>query len=74
MLDLFEIIWLAIFSVGFVVELVGLFFENRQRGIEPLTRIVRDRIIRHRRFYGVLIFAAWVWLGFHLFSYGIGMG
>lgn len=74
MLDLFEMIWLAIFAVALVVELVGLFFENRDRGIEPLTRIIRDRIVRRRRFYGVLIFLAWVWLGFHIFSHGIGMG
>jgi hypothetical protein len=70
MLDLFEWIWLAIFLVGLTAELVGLAFENYRRGVEPLTRIVRDRLMRRHRWFGFLIFCFWAWLGFHFFVGG----
>ena len=68
-MDLFEGIWLVIGVVALVVELVGLFWENQRRGIEPLTRIIRDRLMRQPVVYlGILVF--WLWLGFHFFVEG----
>lgn len=61
-----ELVWLTIGLVALTWELVGVFRERQWR-IEPLTRIVRDRLMRGR--YGMVVrlvfIAAWVWLGLH---------
>lgn len=64
-----ELVWCAIFLVGLVWELVGVFTE-RQTRIEPLTHILRDRLMTRYRliWYGVFLF--WAWLGIHFFLQG----
>ena len=69
MLDLFEMIWLVIGLVALGVELIGLFFENQRRGIEPLTRILRDRLARHHPAWLVAELVFWLWLGYHFFHW-----
>lgn len=59
------IFWLAWMAVGLAYELFAVFTEKR-RGTLPLTRVVRDRLMR--RFVlaklGVLLFLAWLCLHF----------
>lgn len=61
-----EIVWIVIFAVGFLWEMFGLFTEKRT-GIEPLTHIVRDRLMRRERWMWYAVLAFWVWLGVHFF-------
>lgn len=61
-----EYVWLAIWIVGFIWEMVGVFTYKRT-GIEPLTTIVRDRLMKRHRSIWVAVLAFWVWLGGHFF-------
>lgn len=57
--------WFGWMSVGLLFELFAVFTEKRY-GTLPLTRIVRDRLMRH--FWpvklGVLLFLSWLCLHF----------
>lgn len=64
-----EFVWIAIFLVGFVWEMIGVFTERRT-GIEPLTHIVRDRLMRRERWMWYAVLAFWTWLGIHFFIQG----
>ena len=64
-----ELVWVAIFIVGLVWELIGVFTEKRS-GIEPLTHIVRDRLMRRSKLWYVGVLVFWVWLGIHFFLEG----
>jgi hypothetical protein len=59
------IFWLAWMAIGLAYELFAVFTEKK-RGTLPLTRVVRDRLMR--RFVlaklGVLLFLAWLCLHF----------
>ena len=59
------IFWLAWMVIGLAYELFAVFTEKK-RGTLPLTRVVRDRLMR--RFVlaklGVLLFLAWLCLHF----------
>ena len=55
--------WIALFGI---FESIGLVEEHRVRGVEPLTRLIRDRWMRRPEVWiGFLGF--WLWLGFHFF-------
>ena len=60
-----EIVWLGIGLVALTWELIGVFGEKKH-GIEPLTRIVRDRLMK--RFWPikvvVILFLVWLLLHF----------
>ncbi len=59
-----EIVWAVIFSAALTWELVGVFYEKRYR-IEPLTRIVRDRLMRKHITFKLAFLFFWTWLGAH---------
>lgn len=59
-----EIVWAVILLVALGWELAGVFLEKRYR-IEPLTRIVRDRIMRKSVIARLAFLLFWAWLGFH---------
>jgi hypothetical protein len=69
------IFWAAWMAVGLAFEIWALIMEYRT-GDEPLTRVLRDRLMRHRRRYvalpiQILVFAFLAWLTVH-FAQGIG--
>lgn len=61
-----EIVWLVILLAALAWELVGVFRERQWR-IEPLTRIVRDRLFVSRAgiVFRLVFISFWVWLGLH---------
>lgn len=61
-----EIVWLCIGLAALIWELVGVFGEKRYR-IEPLTRIVRDRLMRRYTVVKLAVLLFWAWLGLHWF-------
>lgn len=66
-MDLFTVIWLILGLVALGVELYGAVAENDAAGVEPLTRILRDRLMRQHPLVKLLVFMAWAWLGGHFF-------
>lgn len=59
-----EIVWLVIGLAALTWELVGVFFEKKH-GIEPLTRIMRDRLMRRHAVVKLGFLLFWAWLGLH---------
>lgn len=59
------VFWLSWMAVAVVVELFTVFSEKK-RGTLPLTRVVRDRLMRKSAFakFGVLLFLGWIVLHF----------
>jgi len=61
------VVWLVwvVFGVGF--EVFAVFTEKKQ-GTLPLTRVVRDRLMRRSAVVkvGVLLFLTWLWVHFTL--------
>jgi hypothetical protein len=59
------IFWLSWMAVGLVYELFAVFTEKKN-GSLPLTRVVRDRLMRRSAFakFGVLLFLTWLWIHF----------
>ena len=61
-----EVVWLVIAGVALTWELLGVFTYHRT-GIEPLTYLTRDRLMRGNRFWWYAFLLAYVWLGCHFF-------
>lgn len=61
------VFWLAWMAVGLAYELYAVRNEKRH-GALPLTRVVRDRLMRRSTVvkYGVLLFLTWLWVHFIL--------
>ena len=57
--------WLGWMAVGLVYELFAVFSEKKL-GTLPLTRVVRDRLMRRSSLVkvGVLLFLTWLWVHF----------
>lgn len=59
-----EIVWAALIVAALLWELVGVFTED-STGIEPLTRLVRDRLFESSELFVVGFIAFWGWLAWH---------
>lgn len=59
--------WLLWMAAGLAYELFAVFTEKRH-GTLPLTRVVRDRLMRRSTVVklGVLLFLTWLWIHFTL--------
>lgn len=59
------IFWFAWMAVGLAYELYAVVTEKRS-GALPLTRVVRDRLMRRSSLVkvGVLLFLTWLWVHF----------
>lgn len=59
------IVWIGWMVAGLGYELFAVFTE-KELGTLPLTRVVRDRIMRRSTpaKLGVLLFLTWIWLHF----------
>lgn len=59
------VFWLSWMVVGLGYELYAVFTEKKQ-GTLPLTRVVRDRLMRRSAVakLGVLLFLTWLWVHF----------
>lgn len=59
------IVWMVWMAVGLAYELYAVRFEHRN-GALPLTRVVRDRLMRKHTIVkvGVMVFLTWLWLHF----------
>lgn len=59
------VFWIAWMLVGLVYELYAVRRE-KEDGALPLTRVVRDRLMRKSAFVkiGVLLFLTWLWVHF----------
>lgn len=57
--------WLAWMVIGLAYELFAVFTEKKH-GTLPLTRVVRDRLMRKSSLVklGVLLFLTWLWVHF----------
>jgi hypothetical protein len=69
-MDLSEIVWVIIFVAGFCWEMVGVFTEKQTR-VEPLTTIVRDRLMRKHPAVKLVVFLFIAWQFGHFFL-GVG--
>lgn len=61
------IVWIGWMVVGLAYELFAVFTEKKL-GTLPLTRVVRDRVMRRSTpaKLGVVFFLTWLWLHFTL--------
>jgi hypothetical protein len=59
------VFWLVWMAVGLAYELFAVFSEKKH-GTLPLTRVVRDRLMRRSTLVkvGVLLFLTWLWVHF----------
>ena len=59
------VFWLVWMLVGLVYELYAVITEKKS-GALPLTRVVRDRLMRRSSIakIGVLLFLTWLWVHF----------
>jgi len=59
------VVWLSWIVFGTAFELFAVFTEKR-KGTLPLTRVVRDRLMRRSAVVkvGVLLFLTWLWVHF----------
>lgn len=61
------IFWLAWMAVGLAYELFAVFTEKR-RGTIPLTRVVRDRLMRRFVLAKLIVLLFLAWLCLHFFT------
>lgn len=64
-----EIVWLVIGLAALTWELIGVKKEKDWK-IEPLTRIVRDRLMKKHPVVKIIVMAFLVWLPLHFFVGG----
>lgn len=61
------IFWLAWMAVGLAYELFAVFTEKK-RGTLPLTRVVRDRLMRRFVLAKLIVLLFLAWLCLHFFT------
>ena len=68
----YDWIWVGWILAFGILEGVGVREEYRVKGVEPLTRLVRDRWMRRPEVWlGFAIF--WAWMAVHFFVQGGGL-